>query len=364
MKKIIPFLLFLVIGISFLMNYVNADESTTPMTNSVINADIKITDNQFEPNVWMCDNRIVLDGGDYPGRVSGQDENLIERINNYGFEGEQIGWLVLVMDLDGINNIDDVYTATKTNIDSSSIKSVSCEKIYDIDTEIPASCNARIGEDEISEFDENYMSYYSCKYVIPDFDTLHGQRWITVEVKDKEKLSAYMSEKEFWYFNPIISLSIDENNINFNDLKNGKVSYSNNITIKNTVDNNSGVLMDLFISGTDFYDKTNKYSYCDGFNKLSLSRIKYFASNDNGYDTMGISDSDAEGYRSIKKADSFSSEFYYSNNLIPKDKRDIYYFGNFIAPHQETKLNFKIDIPDRCKGKFDDGSIFIWGEAI
>src|SRR3989344_6657197 len=76
-------------------------------TGTGITPDIGVE--EFAPRVWMCDNRIVLDDAVEPGRVSLNGTELVERINNYAFEGEQIQWLVLVMDKNKIDQNIDVY---------------------------------------------------------------------------------------------------------------------------------------------------------------------------------------------------------------------------------------------------------------
>ena len=44
----------------------------------------------YEPNVWMCDHRVVYDDATEPGRVSGDGQELVERLRNYAFEGEKV----------------------------------------------------------------------------------------------------------------------------------------------------------------------------------------------------------------------------------------------------------------------------------
>src|SRR3990167_7735299 len=85
-----------------------------------------ITTEDFAPLVWMCDHRIVWDDNTEPGRLlqdqgspdcstfngdsDGENDcELLERLNNYAFEGEQISWKVLVMDKNGVEKIEDVF---------------------------------------------------------------------------------------------------------------------------------------------------------------------------------------------------------------------------------------------------------------
>src|SRR3989338_5627610 len=80
---------------------------------SGVNPDITTED--FAPLVWMCDHRVVYDDATEPGRISDDGEELLERINNYAFEGEQIEWKVLVKDKNGIEKVQDVFATVGTS---------------------------------------------------------------------------------------------------------------------------------------------------------------------------------------------------------------------------------------------------------
>src|SRR3989344_7137017 len=49
---------------------------------------VDIVTEDFAPLVWMCDNRVVVDDAVQWGRVSKDDQGMLERGNNYAFEGE------------------------------------------------------------------------------------------------------------------------------------------------------------------------------------------------------------------------------------------------------------------------------------
>ena len=63
---------------------------------------IDIVTEDFLPRVFFCDDRILLDDMVEPGRFTPGNNELIERVNNYAFEVEQIQWQVLVWDKNGI----------------------------------------------------------------------------------------------------------------------------------------------------------------------------------------------------------------------------------------------------------------------
>src|SRR3989338_1996047 len=126
---------------------------------------VDIVTEDFAPLVWMCDNRVVYDDATEPGRISYDGQELVERINNYAFEGEQIEWKVLVMDKNGIEKVQDVFATI--GLDSQGEGNdieVNCQRFNgqwprDGD-DLLDSCNARILEEELDDFDSHTMAYY------------------------------------------------------------------------------------------------------------------------------------------------------------------------------------------------------------
>src|SRR3989344_4665822 len=144
---------------------------------SGVNPDITTED--FAPLVWMCDHRVVYDDATEPGRISGDGRTLVERINNYAFEGEQIQWKVLVMDKNGVEKIRDVYgTVGSTQGEGNDIE-VNCDLMGWRPDRIPESCNARILEEELRTFDSNTMAFYECTLTVETSDSMYGEYWIT-----------------------------------------------------------------------------------------------------------------------------------------------------------------------------------------
>jgi hypothetical protein len=50
----------------------------------------------------------------------------------------------------------------------------------------------------------------------------------------------------------------------FEDVRPGTSSYSSTLLVANDADEGSGVMMDMFISGTDFYDSSSSGAKCPG----------------------------------------------------------------------------------------------------
>ena len=275
MKKEFGFLIMAVIVLGF-MPFAIAD---TPGASTGIGINIDL--GNFEPLIWMDpDTRLFLRDA-----ASGSGE-AIERVENYAFEGEQIKWDVLVMDKNGIETISDV----RVTVGSTQGTGNDIEATCDLNTTannatIITSFNARIDEEQITTFDPDTMAIYTCTLTVETPLSMAGEFWVVGEVEDSDGNQADFDENEFWFFNPIIALTID-GTIDFADALPGAVSYSDTLTVTNNAEAGSGVLLDMQISGTDFYDPSSSGAKCPATNRLKL--------NNGGsapvYDNEGITD--------------------------------------------------------------------------
>lgn len=352
---------------------------------------VDITTEKFAPRIWLCDNRVVTDDHVQWGRTSVGDGEMVERINNYAFEGEAIHWTVLVMDKNGAEKIEDVFGTIGDSQGEGNDIEVNCMRVGDINHGvIPASCNARILEENLTVFNSEMMSYYECTLTVETPESMYGEFWVTIEAVDLDGLSATVDENEYWFFNPIIALSVD-GDMSFEDVRPGTSAYSDTILVGNDADDSSGVMMDMFISGTDFYDSSSSGAKCSkkngvATNMLALDAFRYYAVNgaystntDLTHDTAGpgkvatgvgtydpavTRNVDAEGYVNIQHGDHWDKTMYGEAEIIQKQFVAPFYVGNVLAPGAEMALTFKLDLPEPCNGDFDSGQIYFWGEAI
>jgi hypothetical protein len=336
---------------------------TTIADDAVKQVGIVMDTEQFEPLIWICDHRIVLDDSVEPGKTSPGGSELIERVENYAFEGEQISWQVLVMDKNGIEKIEDVYVGLGDERDSTFVKEVNCQidSVLRERGEIDDSCNARVGEEDLDEAPaDNILAYYTCTLTVETPISMYGQYWIRAEVKDLDGFIGHVDELEYWFLNPNIAIGID-GLIDFGTVTPGTNSYSETILVGNEADPGSGVLLDMFIAGTDFYDPSSSGAKCPSTNQLNLDNFAYFASN-GAYSTQGLGCSDSEGYKSIPHGSKISQ----AKEIIGCDLYGVdgYKAGNILSPGAEMALTFRLDLPEPCNGDFSDGSIFFWGEAV
>ncbi len=359
MKKILSLLtmVFLVMSIVPVVNAVS--------TSTGVGIDIETED--FEPLVWMCDGRLVFDDATEPGRVTGPGMPLSERISNYAFEGEQIQWNVLVMDKNGIEKVRDVYATIGDVQGEGNDIEVNCQRTSG-PSKIPSSCNARILEEQITTFNPDLMDYYVCTLTVETSEGMpSGEYWVTVEAEDYDELLGTADENEYWYFNPMIGLSISDLLVFDDGVRPGTSSYSETLLVGNSADDGSGVLLDMFVSGTDFYDSQSSGAMCPTTNQLSLDSFSYYATS-GAYSTQDDPRADPEGYVPIEYGLGFNdpNPFYGSNEIIHNSGQapNSYHRGNMLAPGAEIAMTFRLDLPEPCNGDFDTGSIYFWGEAI
>jgi len=328
---------------------------------------IEIVTEDYAPNIWACDTRTVLDDNTEPGRVSAAGTELTERGNNYAFEGEQIEYKVLVKDKNGIQKISDVFGTLGDVQGAGNDIEVNCvEDLAHVDGEtLDTSCNARIMEESLTTFDDATMRYYTCTFTVETADSHYGEYWYTVEAEDLDGLSSTVDENEYWYLNPTIALSID-GDLSFDDVRPGTQSYSSTLLVGNDADDGSGVLLDMFISGTDFFDSASSGAACPDSNVLELSNFDYYATS-GAYSSADDARADAENYVGIGYATGFNNPtpFYGAFEVIQTTAvAGEYSDGNVLTPGAEMAVTFRLDLPEPCNGDFDTGSINFWGEAI
>ena len=328
---------------------------------------IEIVTEDYVPNIWACDSRLVSDDNTEPGRDGVAGAELTERENNYAFEGEQIKYQVSVKDKNGIQKISDVFGTLGDVQGAGNDIEVNC--VENLRTDLDTSCNARIDEEVLTDFDPLTMRYYDCTFTVETADSHYGEYWYTVEVEDLDGLSNTVDENEYWYLNPTIALSID-GDLTFDDVRPGTSSYSQTLLVGNDADDGSGVLLDMFISGTDFYDSASSGAACPTTNQLGLENFRYHATNGaySSADDLATHASrtlDLENYVSIGYATGFNNPNpFYDRFEILQTAMTGYSAGNVLTPGSELAITFKLNLPEPCNGDFDTGSLNFWGEAI
>ena len=334
---------------------------------------ISVTTQKFAPKVWLCGDRTTADD---PTENGNNTLSLSERKHNYAFEGENIHWTVLVMDKNKIEEVNDVVGTIGQSQGAGNDVEVECKRVTSSVEEgaaLAPVCKAKLYEENLS-FNSDIMAFYDCTLTVETPASMHGEYFLTVEAKDNTGLSGTMAENEYWFLNPTIALAVD-GSLSFEDVMPGTDAYSNTILVGNDAEAGSGVMLDMFISGTDFYDPTSSGARCsDNTNKLALSAFRYFVTN-GAYTSKtltAVADVDAYGYTNIPYSTEISGSKKImrfntlvrgaapSSTVVDTDWNN----GNALSPGSEMALTFRLDMPEPCVGDFSEGQIYFWGEAI
>ena len=336
----------------------------------------------FRPIVWECGDRVLLDEEVQPWRVSNASQNIVERTQNYIFDGETYQVDVVVFDK---GKIEDVQTDLTLSQDGQTVNyTLNCIPTTQI--QHFAKCNAKIGEEVITTYDASKMKSYKCSIVIPDSEHMYGQYYMSVRAK-RGTQSSSLNEFTQWFINPIISVTLD-GSLNFgSNIRPGTSAFSPTVQVKNVGD--GGVLLDMFIVGRDWQPTGTNLGRCwdkdlgTYVNYLPLSSFRYKAVNgawststdaqiDKGYSSVKRN-RDAAGYVNINRLINagFEEKMFDDAEIIQAGTPVISgkgYSANVITQGSTgMALTFRLDLPEPCYGSFassSTGGFVIYGEAI
>ena len=363
---------------------------------------------EFEPMVYQCGNRVLIDDDVQPWRITNIGETMVERNQQYLFDGERYQVDVLVFDKNKIQDdmVDLVLEGEERCVSTCNIDSTCqtiCETFDDktincvetnLDTDQFADCNARIGEEQIAGFDSNTMQAYTCTIDVLDSENMYGLYTLKVRaVSGLTDAEGAYDEIARWFMNPVISLSVDGyGDLDFNNVRPGTSSYSA-VLLENTAE--GGVLLDMFITGNNWdavADNNGNLGRCwDGtqyVNYLPLSAFSYYAENgafstredgqvdDNNYDSSITRTVDAEGYVNIhrqlnagfEEAMFDEAEIIQANAIAIGSGKNAY-LANLLYPGSAgMSVTMRLNLPEPCYGEYasnsEEGSIFFWAEAV
>jgi len=326
------------------------------------------TESDFAPLVFLNANqggRVLIDD---PYGVLPHNDNgdITVRENNYAFTGEQIKWIVLVWDKNGIpEKISDVFAgwSDQTNGPLDPETQVNCQYLRAVTGNLANQGypNVRRPGDQEAQINGNAdtMGEYICTLTIEP--NCHGQKWLGAKAIDLSGLSGTIQEADSWFCNPSMDLSIS-GNINFGELGPGEQGAST-FSVENTGEEGSGILEVLAISGTDFYDPSSSGALCPTSNQLKLQGVNpsQFTTGFWYTATMGIhtvSNKRIPYGNEINEADPIFSP---ANGHLTAD------WGSSLvamSPGSEATMTLHLGIPVPCNGQFTDGDISLWAVAL
>ena len=292
---------------------------------------------EFKPIVWQCGGRILWDEEIQPWRVSNDGQVLFERANSYLFEGEEYQIDAVVFDKNKIQDV--VVDLFLESYDGDDLE-INCIPVGEDDVNF-SKCNARIGEETISQFEPATMQAYTCLIAVADSEVMYGEYSMYVQADDGVEIGVY-DELADWFMNPIISLDTGDAALDFEDVRPGTASYDT-LQLRNEAE--GGVLLDMFIAGKNWYslDDGGNLGRCDDgtgtgnlVNYLPLSAFTYYAENgaystrqdlgnDDGYSSVVRNATDSEGYININYQinDGFDEDMFDDAEIIQAGGRNL-----------------------------------------
>ena len=143
-----------------------------------------------------------------------------------------------------------------------------------------------------------------------------------------------------------------DGNLNFGEGIPGREIYSGKVIVKNIADKTS---LNMYISGTDFYDSSSSGAACPDTNQLLLGNVAYYAESGR-YNTKNDPRADEKGFVNVEY------ELGYNNPDYFEGTHEIIQIPGFaLDSNEELTLLFRLDIPSACIGHFDTGNVFISG---
>lgn len=314
----------------------------------------------FVPSIWQCGGSVMTDDPLETGRISNSGEQLVERQQSYIFTGERLRFNVLVLDKNGIEKV----LAPDVLVGGNQEMNCQLEKVIPVWEDLRTNCNARLGEETfLRPPAANTMAYYTC--LLTAESGMHGSLPVVVNVRDLDGKNASTAESLTYFFNPSITLSI-LGAIDFgNNVRPGTQATSSTIVVKSS--SQGGVVLDMFIAGTNFYDSSHSGALCPSSNFLDLSNFRYYATN-GAYSTASDTRADGSGYVPILQCIGddcpFSPAFYNTREIMRVNQAGSYWLANQLVNGAGMSMTFRLSLPVPCNGNFNDGHFYIMGEAI
>ena len=260
------------------------------------------------------------------------------RMGQYAFAGEQIKFNIIVRDLKGAEDIGYV----KLQIGEE--EEVLCNPLEE---EHPGICNG------LGEFNPDTDLAFKCELTVePQW---YDETEITIVVYDINNNPTVGGHKETWFFNPGISLDLetsDDQPIRFEKGGPGEIVHSlNRIIVRNVGE--GGVNLWMYMAGTDFYGIG--VAKCPETNKIDIEDWMQFQawSGTISGDWIKMSEYNENGVCSL-------SGTCYGGIPLPGNAP----LDNILTNNGILEVQFKLEYPMPCIGKFGAASIIIIGKAI
>lgn len=299
----------------------------------------------LEPTICIYDRDIDIGTQANPPGI-----NLFDyRSSLYAFTGERIKYTVVVRDPNGALDIGYLKAFVGGQ-----------EEALSNPTELPRSCNG-LG-------DTNPDTDKAFEIIITVEDEWYGSNEVLLKVFNSQNVATSATHSEEWFFNPNLTMSVTTSDgypIRFGPMDPvTRVAHSlNKIKIKNTAE--GGVNLWVFIAGTDLFATTGP-AKCPTSNVLEIEKYMWYR----GW--SGTQWQGDQGWVQMSKynqndACSICSCYGAKPIVYPSGSSgtcDPYRPVHILTNQGLAEIEFKIQYPIPCIGKFDRGTIYIFGKAV
>jgi hypothetical protein len=273
---------------------------------------------------------------------------------SYAFEGEMIGFRVVVEDKDGI--IDDCVKVAVTLDNGEDPIKAGCtldhtEPLYDKSTNPWTVINAQ------------GVGIFSCAYTVEAAEYVQGEYWISVQTSDRTcsaegGCTSQAAGVISLYLNPEVSLTLsaqDQMGFLYNvdgtpmePITAGSTVYSPYFTIENTADPETGLYVLLKLYGTDM-KSGSAMAKCPTTNVLDIGNVEYKASHLNAQQLWTVM---PDGTYDADHASYVFTESYNAG-------------ANFIGVGDDVTMRLRLHIPSPCIGSYTQGGKIVFiGQVI
>ena len=273
---------------------------------------------------------------------------------SYAFEGEAIGFEVIVEDADGIQ--EDCVDVRVTLDNGYDPIEAGCVFDHFETMMVPDPTPERPNRE--SEVPNPNMGVFHCLYTVEPLESgTSGEYWISTMAVDGcgTGCEDYAPGQISLYLNPEVSLTLaSQDAFEFGYTEGGdeavayagETIYSPYFTVENSANSASGLYILLQMYGTDMWDYDSSAALCPISNVLKIENVEYMASKLNVQ----------QEWTPVQDNPNFPAYIFQS---MPT------FAGNFLGIGDDITMRLRLNIPSPCKGTFDDGGEIIFvGQVI
>lgn len=326
--------------------------------------------------IWEPNDQTIYTASEYGTAITnrhGYSGYEVPLRQDYVFTGETLKYFIIIEDLDGASTIDKVnlvlnITEQDSMLPQKGLEIGKCAEVADF-----ADVSHFIADsgEMITTYDPDTMASFVCTLIVQPWTEKYdvGFRAYTTDKCDDTADTINSTQSDWLNFNPSLSVAID-GTITFGNAAAGSTALSNTVYVENRAEDNSGVVMDMYIASSDYFtDPLNADAICGDGNGIKYDQFGYYATkgsmnsgaNNNlypglGESAVGLCEAELDEFTPLP---SHSGEISDMCHIINHDAQ-----ASLLGEGARMSMTFKLDVPSNCEGTFTDGSFWILGRVV